>query len=220
VPELQGGDAMCERMDGVQRIKQERNLRGEYECVKEQLKSKEKELLIAETRLIQEVKEKRRALDRIISLEKELKSSFQELYEIKTTLKVVIEQRLNDTAKFDEKIIFNLRDTTVSYIEHLKNRIMDRESRLCLEMIETNIKKALHPLIHTKIPYKPDLSPTEIRVATLVSEGKTTKEISSLLIMSDSTIEYHRNSIREKLGIKNRKVNLKKYLSSLYRRVQ
>jgi DNA-binding CsgD family transcriptional regulator len=51
----------------------------------------------------------------------------------------------------------------------------------------------------------------EIQVTNLVRQGKTTKKIAELLNLATSTIDTHRNKIRKKLGIKNKKINLKTY---------
>jgi len=52
-------------------------------------------------------------------------------------------------------------------------------------------------------------------VARLIKEGKTTKEIAGLLHSSASVIVFHRNNIRKKMGLINKKVNLKTHLQSL-----
>jgi DNA-binding CsgD family transcriptional regulator len=59
------------------------------------------------------------------------------------------------------------------------------------------------------------LSPAQVQVAGLVRENKTTKEIAELLNLSEKTIEDHRKHIRRKLGIMNKKVNLRSYLLSI-----
>jgi len=59
------------------------------------------------------------------------------------------------------------------------------------------------------------LTPKEIHVANLVKDGKTAKEIAGLFDVSVRTIEFHRKSIRAKIGLKNSKVNLRSRLLSM-----
>jgi DNA-binding CsgD family transcriptional regulator len=51
----------------------------------------------------------------------------------------------------------------------------------------------------------------EIRVADFTKEG----EIGELLFLSPNTVKFHRYNIRTKLGLKNKKMNLRSYLLSL-----
>jgi len=52
-------------------------------------------------------------------------------------------------------------------------------------------------------------------VASLIRDGKKTKEIAKVMNVSKSAIDLHRNHIRSKLGLNNKKVNLRSYLSAL-----
>lgn len=46
------------------------------------------------------------------------------------------------------------------------------------------------------------LTPRQREVLQLVAEGKTTKQISAVLNISPKTVEFHRNSLMEELGVR------------------
>jgi DNA-binding CsgD family transcriptional regulator len=45
--------------------------------------------------------------------------------------------------------------------------------------------------------------------------GRTTKEITGIVNSSKGAIDFHRNNIRAKLGLKNKKSSLRSYLLSI-----
>lgn len=59
------------------------------------------------------------------------------------------------------------------------------------------------------------LTPRELEVANLVRGGLSAKEIAELLSISRRSVDNHRNGIRKKLGLTNRRVNLTTYLRTL-----
>ena len=60
-----------------------------------------------------------------------------------------------------------------------------------------------------------NLTHTEVKVAEMIKEGRTNKEIADIMGLSKRTIDTHRENIRKKLGIINKKANLKTHLLSL-----
>jgi len=59
------------------------------------------------------------------------------------------------------------------------------------------------------------LTPAEIQIASMIKQGLTNKEIANVLDNSVRTVTNHRESIRQKLNLKNTKINLRSFLSSL-----
>ena len=83
------------------------------------------------------------------------------------------------------------------------------------DILESNLSEAVSPFLHRLSSKYLGLTPMEIRVASLIKQGKSTKEIAELFGLSLRTIESHRESIREKIGIKNKKANLRTHLISM-----
>jgi DNA-binding CsgD family transcriptional regulator len=54
----------------------------------------------------------------------------------------------------------------------------------------------------------------EVQVANLVKAGRRNQEIASILGISLNTVMTHRYLLRSKLGLKQKKVNLRSYLNS------
>jgi DNA-binding CsgD family transcriptional regulator len=59
------------------------------------------------------------------------------------------------------------------------------------------------------------LTPAEIRLADLIKQGRNTKEIADVLFLSSNTIDSYRKKIRKKLGLQNKKINLRTHLIAI-----
>jgi DNA-binding CsgD family transcriptional regulator len=92
---------------------------------------------------------------------------------------------------------------------------MSGQNRAYLEIIAKGLDELVSPFARALSSKEVVLSPTEIRVADLVRQGKTSKEIASLMHVSANAITVHRYNIRRKLGLLNKKVNLMAYLQNL-----
>ena len=106
----------------------------------------------------------------------------------------------------DHLVLDSLRSGVTGYV--LKTRAADeliqalravvRGEMYLTQSISRTIVQAF--LTKTEIPQSP-ISDRERQVLQLVAEGKTTKEIASLLGISVKTAESHRSNIMEKLNI-------------------
>ncbi len=184
---------------------------------------KEELLARVETQLKMQIKEDQ--LRKInISLEERIKERTQELIKTNeklsrynTALQVLIEKRDEDRIALEHKVLSNVSELVLPGIERLKKTKLSSVQTDILLICEENVKKITSAFINSiesKGKFK-GLTHREITVANLISQGKSSQEISSILNSSESTVNFHRNNIRKKLGIKNKPVSLHLFLKSL-----
>jgi DNA-binding CsgD family transcriptional regulator len=107
-----------------------------------------------------------------------------------------------------------VRKFILPYLDKLGKGKLSETQKVYLENLEENLNDITSPYMHGISTKYLKLTPTEINVANLVKQGKTTKEIADLLHMSTKTTDAHRYRIRRKLGLTNKKENLRTYLLS------
>lgn len=172
-------------------------------------------LLQANEQLKMEIEERRQAEEQLRLKEQELHLKARHLEEMNTALKVLLKQRENDRGEVEDKIVSNVKDLIMPYIHELANTTLNTRQRAYLDVIGANLESIVSPFAKKLSGKTLSLTPTQLKVAELIKSGKTTKEIADMMNISDRAVEFHRNNIRDKLGLKHKKVNLQSYLLSL-----
>lgn len=147
--------------------------------------------------------------------EQELKAKTNSLKEVNTALRVLLDGRVKDKADLEEKVLFNVKELVLPFLEKLKRTPLSGRQISYLHILESNLNDIISPFSRALSAKYLNLTPTEMHVANLVKEGRTTKEIAVLMDLSSRTIEFHRDNIRTKMGIKNRRANLRSHLLSI-----
>ncbi|NVM57635.1 MAG: helix-turn-helix transcriptional regulator [Desulfobacterales bacterium] len=143
------------------------------------------------------------------------KPNLSRLEEVTAALNVLLRQREQDKKELEEKVLSNVKELIAPYLERLKRTRLDEKQTAYIGIIESNLDEIISPFSRQLSSKFFSLTPKEIQVADLVKDGKTTKEIAELLNMSTRAVEFHRDNIRTKLGLKNKKANLRSRLLSL-----
>ena len=149
------------------------------------------------------------------NLESRVQKRTAELEDVNAALKVLLNRIQEDKEAAEEQVLTNIRELIVPFVDKLKRGKLNQDQVECLKLLETNIEQIVSPFMKKIDSEYSTLTPTEIRVAFLIKEGKTTKEVSDLLSSSNRAIEFHRHSIRSKLGLRNKNTNLRSFLLSL-----
>lgn len=147
--------------------------------------------------------------------EEQLEIKTKSLEEVNTALKVLLRSRDEETKELENKFLSNINSLVLPYLEKLKGSGLNGEQESYLEILESNLENIISPFSMKLSSKFLKLTPTEIQVADMIRRGKRTKDIADFLGLAPCTIDSHRKSMRRKLGIENRKANLRTYLSSL-----
>lgn len=139
----------------------------------------------------------------------------QSLEEANIAMKVLLKQREEDRLDLEKKVLNNVKDLVLPYVEKLKNSRLKAKDRTLVEIVDRHLQDIISPLLQRFANAKIMLTPQEMQVASLVKDGKTSKEIADVLNVSETTINFHRKNLRVKLGLRNNRTNLRSYLLSL-----
>jgi DNA-binding NarL/FixJ family response regulator len=160
--------------------------------------------------------------EKLQNVEERLEERSTELAESGVAMKVLLKNISIDNFDMDEKvrelderIVLNVKELTEPFLERLVGSDLNDEQRECLTILRSNLDKVTSPAMQRLYSDDHDLTPSELQVANLIRQGRKTKEIASLLNLSTRTIEFHRDNIRKKLGIRDRKTSLKSILKSI-----
>jgi len=171
--------------------------------------------VVSAIEMVEEITERIRIGRALKAREKELEDKTRSLEEANTALKVLLKRREEDRAELEEQILANLRELTLPYLDELKRIPLSDRLRLQVHLIEQNLAEIASPFLRRLKSLYATLTPREIQVADLVKDGRTTKEIAGLLNTSVRSVEFHRDNLRRKCGLTNRKTNLRSHLLTL-----
>jgi len=159
-----------------------------------------------------DITERKLTEEKLRRREEELEVKTGELEEANSALRVLLKRADEDRREFERRIASTVKALVAPSLERLRQSASDAKQVVYLNVLESNLNDIISPFAQGLSPQYLGLTPAELHVANLIKEGKNTKEMADLLRLSTRTIESHRQSIRNKLGLKNRKANLRTHL--------
>jgi PAS domain S-box-containing protein len=142
-----------------------------------------------------------------------LREEREALSEKNTALRQILEHIESERKDFRDKLIQELEKSLLPEIRRLRRKAGDLRAE-DFDRLESTIGLSLSKDVDGFQDRYAKLSPREIQICELISEGLSSKEMSEQLSLSLVTIHKHRERIRRKLGLTNMGVNLGSYLRS------
>ncbi|MEN6375130.1 MAG: PAS domain S-box protein [Smithella sp.] len=140
---------------------------------------------------------------------RELEDKTKNLEEVNTTLNVLLQKREKDRKILEENFVANIGSLVLPFLEKIKKNNLDAQQQFFLDTVEKNLEEITSPLLKNIQHF--NLTPREVQIAYLIKDGKTTKEIATVLGIVEGSIATHRKNIRKKLGL-GRTSNLQSHL--------
>lgn len=146
---------------------------------------------------------------------RELSTQLENLTEVNTALKMILERRDKDRSIFEEKVVLNVKQLVAPYLKKLKQTGLNARQEAFVAILKENLADIISPFSHTLTAEYINFTASEIRISNLIRQGKKNREIAVLFDISKRTVEAHRDHIRTKLKLKKQKINLRTHLMAI-----
>lgn len=166
--------------------------------------------------LIADITKRKHAEDAVRQQKMVLEFKTKELEETNTALKVLLRRREEDKSELQENVVYQVKSLLSPHLQDLKNngRLSEENSKL-VDLIQARLDQIISPFAKKISGEYYKLSAREVQIASLITEGWSSKEIADHLNISVGTVNFHRNKIRKKLNITNEKISLTNQLRSM-----
>ena len=137
----------------------------------------------------------------------------QALQEANIALRAVLSRLEEEKRGIKASVAANIQKVIMPIVFELELEVTGRQ-RSYVTLLRRSLQEITSPFLTQIARDHVQLTPVEIAISTMIRNGLSTKEIAQLRCISPATVRRHRENIRRKLGLKNRKANLATYLQA------
>ncbi|MFO7800675.1 MAG: LuxR C-terminal-related transcriptional regulator [Desulfovermiculus sp.] len=148
------------------------------------------------------------------SKEAALARQTEELREANAALKALLRQRDQDRKEIEANVLETVKQEVLPHIRELDSSPLNTRQQVLVRHIETTLQDIVSPFARSLSTHFASLTPQEMRVASLIRQGMSSKEIAQALQCSEYAVLFHRKNLRSKLGLTNKGVNLYSFLQT------
>ena len=152
-----------------------------------------------------DITNRKQAEEELRENKRDLEIQMKNLEEMNAALNVLLKKRDSDKSEMEDKVLLNIRQVVEPYIRKLKRSVLDQRQKTLIDILASNLKDITTSFTYSLSSKHLDMTPKEIKIANLIKQGMTSKEICEILGSSDKVVAFHRHNIRKKLGLLNKK---------------
>ena len=160
-----------------------------------------------------DITERKQTEARLRESESEQRDQAKKLQQKNLALREILTQIEEEKLEIKRQVSANVESVVMPALEHA--RAAKTAENNPLDLLELSIKDLSSRFGLRVKEQVVGLSPREVEVCNMIRHGMSSKEISDRLHISLRTVETHRNTIRKKLGVSGKKVNLATYLRNM-----
>lgn len=148
-----------------------------------------------------------KAVSDLRAAHRDIQREHQALQEANTALRAVLSRLEEEKHEIKASIVANIQKVIMPIVFELELEVTGRQ-RSYVTLLRQSLQEIASPFLTQMARDHMQLTPVEIAISTMIRNGLSTKEIAQLRCISAATVRRHRENIRRKLGLRNRKVNL------------
>ncbi|MBU0573571.1 MAG: helix-turn-helix transcriptional regulator, partial [Candidatus Margulisbacteria bacterium] len=119
-------------------------------------------------------------------------------------LEGMLEQARAEIRQAKSQLASNVTSWVIPILERLRSSDLSEEQRLMLITAMNTLRDIVQPFQQSLSTRFSGLTPREVEVANLVKMGLTSRDIAKQLGLTKRAVEFHRDSLRRKLGLKGK----------------
>jgi PAS domain S-box-containing protein len=163
---------------------------------------------------IRDITERKKNANALREYDEKLAQQNALLEQKNTALREILNQNRDEKERIEKQVQANVDHLLKPVIEILKGKGSLLAEQYIL-LLESNLREITSSFGNDISSRMFSLTRKEIDICNMIKNGFSSKQIAEALYISTRTIETHRNSIRKKLSVTGKQVNLATYLKFL-----
>jgi DNA-binding CsgD family transcriptional regulator/PAS domain-containing protein len=143
---------------------------------------------------------------------RDLNLKTKSLEELNTAMKVLLKKREEDKTEVEQNVMTNVRELIAPYFVKINETKLDDYQKAFLNILESNLNEIVSPFTRKLSLKYLNLTPREIQIVNMIKIGYQSKKIAKIMKISPRTVDTHRKNIRSKIGLGQKRANLRTHI--------